>query len=148
MFRRYVYVSKAVDGMTERYVASFINVAQERNKSEELTGALLYLDGYFLQVMEGPAEAAANCMMRIMSDNRHHNIDIRETLDIDIRRFSKLWMAFSHAGDVNRSMLEAFDYEPGFPAAKFSPEKLQRIMVALSLSAWPSDSGRIMRRAG
>ena len=147
MFRRYVYMSKAADGVNEKYVASFISIAQERNRSEELTGALLYLDGYFLQVMEGPAEAAANCMMRIMSDKRHHHIDVRETLDVDIRRFPKLWMALSHAGDVNREMLSAFNYEPGFPADKFSAEKLQRVMVALSLSAWPSDSGRIMRRA-
>jgi Sensors of blue-light using FAD len=148
MFRRYIYVSKATEGVTAQQVADFIGIAQERNRSEELTGALLFLDGFFLQVMEGPVNAAASCMMRIKFDKRHHHIDIREMLDIETRRFPKLWMALSHADDVNRSMLDAFNYEPGFPADKFSPEKLQRVMVALSLSAWPSDSGRIMRRAG
>lgn len=147
MLRRYVYVSKAAEGVNEQHVAEFIALAQQRNELAEITGALLFLDGYFLQVMEGPTNAAASCMMRIKFDRRHHHVDVRETLDIETRRFPKLWMALSHARDVNRAMLAAFNYEPGFPADKFSAEKLQRVMVALSLSAWPSDSGRIMRRA-
>jgi hypothetical protein len=147
MIKRFTYVSKAVAGLSQQNVADFIATAQISNKAQDLTGMLLFMDGYFLQVLEGPVDAAQHCLTRIKADIRHNAIDIRQSLEADVRLFPKLWMALRDSKNINQYLLSAFNYEAGFPAEKFPVDKLQRFMVALSLDAWPANSELALRRA-
>lgn len=147
MIQRFTYVSKAAAGLSQQNVADFIATAQLRNKTQDLTGMLIFIDGYFLQVLEGPAQAAHDCLTRIKADIRHNTITIRESLEADVRLFPKLWMALRDSKNINQYLLTAFNYEAGFPAEKFSVSKLQRFMVAFSLDAWPANSDFALRRA-
>ena len=48
------YVSSATHLMTEDELAAILDVSRERNARDGITGLLLYSDGDFIQVLEGP----------------------------------------------------------------------------------------------
>ncbi len=137
MFKRYVYVSRAVDGLSVSDVKEMMQLAQMRNQQDDLTGALLFHEGHFVQVLEGLSDVVDRCMVRIHADKRHDQIDQREALNTNVRMFPSLWMPMTLGTDVDRSLLAAFNYQKGFPRSVFPAGKLERLMVTISLNQWP-----------
>jgi hypothetical protein len=69
-----VYVSSAAAPMTANELRDLLIRAQRDNQKAELTGALLYSDGNFIQVLEGRAEEVERVFARICRDRRHHGV--------------------------------------------------------------------------
>jgi hypothetical protein len=65
-----------------------------RNSEAGITGMLLYKDGQFMQVLEGPADAVTTTFHRISKDNRHHSINVIVQGAVQERRFPGWSMAF------------------------------------------------------
>lgn len=68
---RIFYISAATRFATARELDDILTVSRERNRADKITGLLLYNDGSFAQVLEGPDEAVRNCFGRIKADGRH-----------------------------------------------------------------------------
>jgi len=68
--------------------------ANERNAKSGVTGMLLYKDGQFMQVLEGPEEAVKATFRRIELDSRHHGIMVLVKGPAEDRRFPNWSMAF------------------------------------------------------
>jgi len=68
---RIFYISAATRFATARELDDILAVARERNRADQITGLLLYHDGSFAQILEGPDEAVRNCFERIKADDRH-----------------------------------------------------------------------------
>ncbi len=77
MFQRLLYVSRATDDVNLRDVYDIIRIAHNRNANNGLTGGLLFLDGYFLQVLEGSPYAVEERYSRILADPRHTDVSLR-----------------------------------------------------------------------
>jgi len=68
-----VYVSQAVRKMSADELRAIHQTAKTSNQPIDVTGSLFYNGGWFLQVLEGPAETLSKLYDRIALDPRHKN---------------------------------------------------------------------------
>lgn len=73
---RIFYISAAARRATPNEIDSLLAVARKRNRRDNITGVLLYHEGSFAQVLEGPEKAVRECFHRIESDRRHSGCSI------------------------------------------------------------------------
>ena len=78
--------SEAVDGSD---VFAIVAVSARNNVESELTGVLLFKDGLFLQIIEGPGASINTLMSRLERDNRHSDIRTIARKPITQRAFPK-----------------------------------------------------------
>lgn len=81
------YTSTAGEAVDGSDVFAIVAVSARNNAESELTGVLLFKDGQFLQVVEGPSVSLDTLMMRIKRDNRHSNIRTIARTAISTRAF-------------------------------------------------------------
>ena len=68
---RFIYVSYAPDEMNFDTLRDISTVSNMRNRQDDLTGALLWSPGVFLQLLEGPKLELDATLARISADPRH-----------------------------------------------------------------------------
>jgi hypothetical protein len=103
-----LYVSRATfpSGSADENIVGILRSARGRNAAMEVTGALLYLGGFFAQVLEGEASDVNQLMIDILRDERHSDVRIIEVRSIDERRFSNWSMAWVPAAPGPKSYLD------------------------------------------
>lgn len=69
-----VYVSSATRPFTESELLALLRQSLEKNGKLGVTGMLLYKDGNFIQLLEGPEEAVRGVYTQIASDQRHYGL--------------------------------------------------------------------------
>ncbi|MFT4941325.1 MAG: hypothetical protein ACI88A_004394 [Paraglaciecola sp.] len=69
--------------------------ALENNKKHEVSGFLIYLDGYFIQRLEGPRNVIEKLYMNISLDQRHSEISLLSFTEIESRAFDSWNSLFS-----------------------------------------------------
>lgn len=82
------YVSGATIPFSADEFADFLTNAREKNSANEITGILLYHEGSFLQVIEGPAGAVERRFQQIQEDPRHSRILVLQRIKILNREFT------------------------------------------------------------
>ena len=92
-----VYVSSACAGLSEDDIEDILCRAREANKVLGITGMLVYLDGYFLQVLEGQPECVRDLYAKIKSDPRHSGAKVLIESDIAKPAFPDWSMGFRKA---------------------------------------------------
>lgn len=109
-------------------LAGILSAARRNNPQQGITGALICRHDVYLQLIEGPAEAIDSLYARILSDDRHTNVDLLLTEDMGERMFPAWAMLddeapslFWSAQDVAAGALE-----------KASPEELRAPFLRLS----------------
>ena len=75
-------------------IATLLSECLARNARCGITGALMFGDGRFLQVLEGPEDAIDAIFMRINCDCRHQNVRLLSRTHSDKRLFAAWTMAF------------------------------------------------------
>ena len=71
--------------------------ARRSNGSKGITGALVYVDGVFLQILEGDPEAVQELMARISGDVRHETVTVLKQGIVPAAIFSDWKMAYVSA---------------------------------------------------
>ena len=66
-----IYVSKADKKFTHEEVLQLTNKSAEGNEASNITGFLCFMDGHFLQYIEGESVAIGTLFAKIEIDNRH-----------------------------------------------------------------------------
>ena len=69
-----VYTSQAIQKLDETALIEIFSTSRKNNTSDEITGFLIYREGYFLQLLEGPRQKVRQCFERIQKDRRHRSI--------------------------------------------------------------------------
>lgn len=69
-----LYVSSAKRLLSEVELAALLESARAHNAECGITGLLLYGDGNFMQLLEGPEAAVTELYERIRCDSRHHMV--------------------------------------------------------------------------
>ena len=92
-----IYSSDASIPMQSDDLEDLLEHARERNAQRGITGALVYVDGIFLQILEGDAATLKALMARISSDLRHEAVTVLQEGDVPSRRFSDWTMAYISA---------------------------------------------------
>ena len=70
--------------------------AMRRNTRDAITGMLFYMDGYFLQIIEGEKDIIHALMSDIKKDSRHTNINIHFDVPVEMRGFGDWSMNVLH----------------------------------------------------
>lgn len=85
---RLVYCSRAcIDTASLQAISELLGEAQRNNAREGLTGALAINDGWFLQVIEGPATAIDRLLGRLDADARHTELVVLSRRPVSGRLF-------------------------------------------------------------
>ena len=92
-----IYSSDATIPMQTDDLEDLLEQARERNAQRGITGALVYVDGIFLQILEGDAGTLKSLMARIASDLRHESVTVLQEGDVPSPRFSDWTMAYISA---------------------------------------------------
>ncbi len=93
--RQLLYVSNTARDTPAAELAAILEVSRRNNALLGLTGMLLYIEGGFLQVLEGDERAVRETYDRIRRDQRHW--DTRILLDrAEERAFAGWSMGFEH----------------------------------------------------
>ena len=94
MLTQLVYTSTAIQPMPKSKLYKILADSRVNNKLADVTGALVYADGNFLQVLEGNQEAVSNLVEKIAKDRRHKDIKVSFQTDIERRTFKAWEMAY------------------------------------------------------
>ena len=89
-----VYSSVATEPMPKSKLYKILVHARVNNKLSDVTGLLVFVEGTFLQVLEGKPEVIASILEKISDDHRHKNINILYKTNIEQRTFPSWQMAY------------------------------------------------------
>jgi hypothetical protein len=129
MLERIVYVSRAAPGTGLDTVFGIIRAAHQRNSQAGISGGLIFLDGWFVQVLEGSPEAVTRLHARLLRDPRHAAPDLRSRERALCRLFRGQAMALRTRACLDPVLLDTFGYVPGFPIARFPSDALLEFVV-------------------
>jgi hypothetical protein len=92
-----IYSSVSSTPMRLDELEDLLEQAQANNASDAITGALVYVDGLFLQVLEGQRSSVEALMGRISRDLRHETVQVLQAGDVPAATFSNWTMAYVSA---------------------------------------------------
>lgn len=120
---RLIYASSAVELFTEQELIDLLHKSRSNNQKRNITGMLLYRDGNFLQVLEGPASQIDELYDIIKQDSRHKGILTISRENAKGRIFPDWEMGFHNVENVD------LDEYPGFTdflKTPFTPDYLSK----------------------
>ena len=97
--------------LAEEEVNSMANSVQVRNRTLEVTGALIYAGARFAQLLEGPSRSVNQIMASVEQDQRHEQINHIPVRKRRVRRFATWGMAYAGPSlHVDRHLKRHFLY--------------------------------------
>jgi len=125
-----VYVSLATQEMSDEHLQSMLKKAREKNKRLDITGMLLYRDGFFMQALEGELSDIENLYQVISEDKRHSGLILIYKKPIKQRGFPDWTMGFNKIDDTDLGSIEGYTHFLKNPTPEFF---IQRASEAESL---------------
>ena len=92
--RRAIYVSVPDSGIDADDIGAILSTARRRNAELEITGALLYGKGSFVQILEGPPDSVDRLLETIRTDPRHDDMTVVLRDVVEAREFAGWAMAY------------------------------------------------------
>ncbi len=97
-----VYLSKANEEFLKRDARQQLKIhSQSENAKHDISGLLIYSEGYFLQIIEGTSAEIDALYTRISHDPRHSKLDLLTRSVGSTRMFSKWSMGLVETEDVS-----------------------------------------------
>lgn len=107
---RLVYLSSAVRKINSEDLAHIVFTARRRNILHNITGALLYSNGMFIQCLEGASEDVRKIYQIIKQDRRHEAVTTLIQEPIAEREFNDWGLAYKARGVEGYPVELAGDY--------------------------------------
>ncbi len=107
---RIIYLSSSVEYLNGKKIDLLLTQSRKKNLEKEITGVLLYIEGDFLQVIEGPKVAIIDLFESIKKDIRHKGIITIVNTTINKRYFPKWNMGFCHTDFEKLRRSNSFEY--------------------------------------
>ena len=112
-------------------VASILEVARSRNAVYGITGALMFNEGRFTQILEGPEAEVSKIFKSIKEDARHSDINVIATQTVQNRRFKTWAMAFVGTSEPARRYYQSIIGAPEFEWKRVNNDKLCQLLLEL-----------------
>lgn len=91
-WKRTIYCSHAtVPVENPLNLAELLGVSARNNERDEITGALVFADGIFIQALEGREHVVDALMSRLRADTRHRDLNVLGE-DFAIERAFPVWI--------------------------------------------------------
>lgn len=105
---RIVYMSTAIGVLRAEELDRIYLRAKSANARAGITGLLLFYEGAFLQMLEGPSAGVISLVDRIRRDRRHGGLITLESRGVDERAFPESPMHFVAARNLSSGEKQAF----------------------------------------
>lgn len=112
MLVRLMYASRAAAGLQPEDLQAIVRVSRSANLAHGITGVLCHSEGIFLQVLEGGRGAVNRLYNRIVTDPRHHHVELLHYEEISERRFAAWAMGQAALSRLNPSLLLKYSESP------------------------------------
>ena len=129
MFQRILYTSTAAPNLKLSDVYDLIRVSNNRNSNSGLTGGLLFLDGYFIQALEGGPYAVSERYEKISKDPRHFDLVLRKDERTSRLLFESDWMALRDGSEIDEETLAKHKYVAGLPIDQFPGDQVLAFLM-------------------
>lgn len=93
-FIQLLYLSNAKPELKQAELDKILEVSRKNNPSRDITGLLVFANGVFIQVLEGPSSEVTNLFETICDDTRHQEVAMLGEYVGQERIFSKWSMGF------------------------------------------------------
>lgn len=108
---RIVYLSTANAPLAKAELTNLLRVSRSNNRKQDITGMLLYQDGHFIQILEGPEQAVRDLYERHISrDPRHHDLILLAEEETSERMFDQWSMGFRDLNDPDVHALPGYSH--------------------------------------
>ncbi len=110
MMLRIIYVSAGRKLFSDAEIVSLLDVSRRNNRAAGITELMIYHDGSFFQVLEGPEPEVTAVYDRICRDARHHRQILLWQGEVTERVFPNWEMGFSrfsHIAEGDRDSLRS-----------------------------------------
>ena len=135
MLYRLIYSSEATAEMERADLELMLGESRVRNAKRDITGVLVFVDGVFLQVLEGEKDDVEHLMESIRRDPRHKDIKVFHEEEIEHRAFPTWRMAYlsPRSGDVSAwaGLEGATSVESVLATLRGDPNRVPRMLVRL-----------------
>ena len=126
-----VYTSVAHPKISDKHLKSLLVKCRQNNERRNITGILLYLDPFFIQILEGDKAVVEALFDTIKSDARHQKVSIIYQKPIATRSFPNWTMGFNKISDENLEAVEGFSDFWQRPTSEFfsdSPSEIEKML--------------------
>jgi hypothetical protein len=126
-----IYTSVANQKMADNELKELLKKSRANNSSLEITGMLLYLDPFFIQVLEGDEVVINKAFDTIKQDPRHYKVSIIYKKLIPHRLFPDWTMGFNKITKESIEKIEGYsDYlqKPSIEFFNRSPNKVFELL--------------------
>lgn len=103
-----VYVSSATKALTDRDLQGLLKSARAKNAALDVTGMLLYRDGFFMQALEGEENVLDTLFESIQQDKRHEDVLMVYKKPLKERKFAAWAMGFNKIDDKSLQCVDGF----------------------------------------
>jgi hypothetical protein len=87
MTYRLIYTSEATRSLSNDELKAILASSRTNNESDEITGSLVFVDGVFLQILEGERDRVLALADKIKGDGRHAAFKVIFSSEVDERLF-------------------------------------------------------------
>ncbi len=92
-----IYSSVSSTPMQAEDLQDILERARDNNARRGITGALTYVDGFFLQILEGETGSVSTLMEKIARDVRHEDVTVLQAGEVADSGFPDWTMAYVSA---------------------------------------------------
>jgi hypothetical protein len=130
---RLLYASRqrVAPGDLDDQVAAIIRASIRNNRAVAVTGLLLVHDGWFVQALEGPAEAVMTTYGRIVDDPRHQAAKVIGVGPAEAREFGDWNMCARGIGAADTAIVQTLSQKGPFEPERFTPEATLKLLKAV-----------------
>lgn len=126
----YVYTSISKRKLSEEHLKRLLKKSRQKNQSQNISGMLLYLDPFFIQILEGEERIVDTLFSTIKQDPRHYKVSLIYKKPIEKRSFADWSMGFNVVKPESVADIEGFSDFFANPAIDSShiPEEIDRLL--------------------
>lgn len=128
-----VYTSVAIAPFSEADLIHLLEQSRNANKKTDVTGILLYIQGKFIQVLEGEKSVVSKLYTKIVGDSRHKKVTIVIEGESKERMFKGWSMGFKKLGSQQVESLSGFSDIDEFFSSKSDNDHTNLVLVFLKL---------------
>ncbi len=107
MLYQLTYRSEAKPEISAQEIKDILEISKSKNAKSNITGCLLYNEGFFVQILEGEKEEVKAVYNIIEADKRHTMVQVLSEGETRERFFEKWEMAYLKLPDEPKSNKES-----------------------------------------
>lgn len=133
MVYQIVYISTATQDFWPEDLFSLVETARRKNAERSVTGMLLFHEGQFLQLLEGPERETKSVFEFVGKDPRHKEVKVLLAEEAPERQFPDWTMGFEkldEAWALPRAWSTILEDAAGFSAMSDHPSAAKELLLS------------------